>query len=171
MRWPLLLLLLGCGTPDAGVSDAGPVDATPLDAAGQGAAPRGAIAINEVFPAGAGEDWLELTNRSDTAVDLSGWFVSDAPDRLDHYLTLPAGTVLAPGAYLTVYADDGLPGEGLHAPFKLSRADGVVVLDDRGIVADQVLFLAADTGLSLARRPDGEGLFFALPPSFGTVNP
>ena len=43
------------------------------------------------------EEWIELFNRSDQAVDLSGWQLRDAVE-----FEFDAGTVLGPGEYLVV---------------------------------------------------------------------
>lgn len=43
------------------------------------------------------EEWIELHNRSDAAVDLSGWKFSQGVG-----FTFPAGTMMAPGDYLVV---------------------------------------------------------------------
>src|SRR6266508_3339671 len=87
-RFYLLVLLVAaaCGkeVPPADPADAGPPppDAAPV---AQGDEARGPVAINEVAsdsPAGT-PDWIEL--RAAEAVDLSGYYLSDAPDRLDHF--------------------------------------------------------------------------------------
>jgi Lamin Tail Domain len=169
-------LLAACGTETPPVTtasaDAGPPppDAAPV---AQGDEARGAVAINEVqssSPGGA-SDWIELRTTGTTAVDLTGYYLSDAPDRLDHFYRFPAGTTLAPGAYLVVLADNGKPGEGHHAPFKLSREDGVYLLDPDGQVIDSLLYLGVTDGRSLARHPDGAGRFFYAPATQGGANP
>ena len=154
----------GAATPDAPAVDAAP--------AGQGNAPSSDIAVNEVASAVFGsQDWLELVNRGSATVDLSGWFVSDAADRLDHYYEFPAGTTLAPGEYLIVWADEAAAGEGHHAPFELGEADAVFLLGATGLTIDAFIYLAGRDGRTLARVPDREGLFFPVAPSPGAANP
>ncbi|MCA9183080.1 MAG: lamin tail domain-containing protein, partial [Planctomycetales bacterium] len=46
------------------------------------------------------EQWVELYNKGDQPVDLSGWELSDAID-----YEIPSGTVLGPGEYLVVSND------------------------------------------------------------------
>lgn len=48
-------------------------------------------------------DWMELHNAGDFTVDLSMWEVRDGSDAYSY--TIPAGTTLAPGAYLVVAGD------------------------------------------------------------------
>jgi hypothetical protein len=172
----LATLVTACGSevPPAHLADAGPpgADAAPV---AQGDEARGLVAINEVASDSPGgtPDWIELRlgAAASAPLDLSGYYLSDAPDRLDHYYRFPAGTLLAPGAYLMVTADGGLAGAGHHAPFKLSREDGVYVIDPDGVVIDSLLFLGSQDGRSLARHPDGAGRFFYAAATPGAGNP
>lgn len=177
---PIALMLVACDPGDAAIgADGGLADAAIV---GQGSEATGDLVINEVAakPA-AGADWLEVFNRSDAAVDLCDFFVTDSLDRLDHYHHLggapPPGEcveqLLGPGAYLVVYADDDTPAGPDHAPFKLGLADEAHVVSTRGEAVDSLVFLHArtDEGLSLARVPNGEGLFWVGEPSQGGENP
>jgi hypothetical protein len=146
-----LALLIACDAADT------PPMTDAAAAVGQGNEPRGDVAVNEV--AFRGEDWVELTNRGAAAIDLSGWFLTDAADRLDHYYELPSGSILPPGAYLVV-----------PTPFGLGEADSVFVLGRTGLVVDAFLYLADDDDVVLARLPDRDGLFFSTSPTPGTVN-
>jgi Lamin Tail Domain len=159
-----VVLLAGCGD-HLPLADAGPPapDAAPQ---AQGDEAHAAVCINEVASDSPGtSDWIEL--HATATVDLSGYYLTDAPDRLDHFYRFPDGTTLAAGAYLTLHADGGATG----APFKLSREDGVYLLDPDGLVVDSLLFLGAKDGRSLARRPDGAGRFYYAAPSPGGANP
>ncbi len=176
---PLLLLLAACDPGDGGMgADAGVGDAGPV---GQGSEARGALVINEVSAKPtSGADWIELLNRSSDAVDLCDFFVTDSLDRLDHYHHLggappPAectSQLLEPGAYWIVYADDDVQLGPDHAPFKLGLADEAHVVSTRGEAIDSLVFLQAreDEGLTLARLPNGEGLFWVTEPSLGEAN-
>lgn len=171
------LCLGACGDNRAGppVADAGP-DAAP----GQGVAARGELAINEVAPRPeSGPDWIELINRSDQSIDLCDYFVSDSLDRLDHYLPLGGAASpdpcdpapLEPGQRLVITCDDDVAAGPDHAPFKLGADDQVHVIRYDGVAVDSLIYLvrSPDTA-SLARRPDGEGLFFPATPTPGEAN-
>lgn len=179
--WLALVAASACSAgplgPDAGLPDAAP----PV---GQGSEASAELVVNEVAPHPAsGADWIELVNRSDAPVDLCGYLLTDLSDRLDHYIGL--GGVLPPeecppqelaaGAYLVVWADDGAgAGDGaLHAPFKLGDADEVHILTVTGLGVDGLSYLypLVDEGPSLARQPDGSGLFYPAEPSPGAANP
>ncbi len=59
------------------------------------------VIFNEVHPAGkAGGDWLELHNRSEATVDLTGWLLTDAT----HNFRLPRAKISS-GDYLVICAD------------------------------------------------------------------
>ncbi len=61
------------------------------------------IVINEVLAnSGASSDWIELHNRTNAAVNIGGWFLSDSSSDLTKY-RIPPGTVVAPGGFLTFY--------------------------------------------------------------------
>lgn len=119
---------------------------------------------------GEHEDWIEFYNTGTEAVDLGGWFVTDNPDNLDKW-DFPAGTVLQPGGYLILWADEDSSQGPLHANFKLSGAGEVVMLlNAAGALVDEVTFGAQDVDLSLSRIPNGTGDFVIKNPTFGYNN-
>lgn len=65
------------------------------------------------------EEWIELFNRGDEAVDLGGWSLSDGVA-----FTFPEGTSLAPGAFLVVARD--------AAAMRAAHPDITVLGDLRG---------------------------------------
>jgi lamin tail-like protein len=163
-------LLAACGDNSATQPDAGS-DAAPI---AQGSEAESDLVVNELAPQG---DWVELHNRSESDIDLCDFFLTDSMDRLDHYLALGGAAppddcaphMMAAGAYLVIATDDG-SGEG-HAPFKLGLADEVHVALWTGEVVDGLLYImTGDAGQSLARQPDGAGLFFAAEPTPGEAN-
>lgn len=112
-------------------------------------------------PQGEYDDWIELKNTSDQTVDLAGMYLSDNPD---HPLKwpFPEGTLIEPGGYLLVWADeDGSDEPGLHANFRLA-ADGETVwlfdtIEQGHALLDSVTFEALDEDQCTGRYPDGEG--------------
>ena len=79
------------------------------------------------------EDWIELHNDSDSAVDLAGWYLTDDPADLRKW-RFPSTAATSPvpgGGHLIVFADDSLDGVvsgELHANFKLSAGGEYLAL-------------------------------------------
>ena len=132
------------------------------------------LVINELMasnstlldPQGDTDDWIELKNTSDTAIDLSGMYLSD--DRAEpRKWQFPVGTTIAGGGYLLIWADnDDGDSPGLHTNFKLSAGGESVVLSDidarDNAVIDSLDFPAQTTDVSYGRSPEGTGSFQAL---------
>jgi hypothetical protein len=137
------------------------------------------VVINELMasntttmadPNGEYDDWMELYNKGNAAADLGGWFLSDDPARPDKW-TFPAGTTLAPGAYLIVWCDENGMQPGLHANFKLSASGETVWLrNPAGTIVQEVAFGQQTTDQGYARVPNGTGNFRIQTPSFGANN-
>ena len=110
------------------------------------------------------EDWIELVNTSDQAVDVSGMYLSDKLTDPRQW-AIPANTSIAARGTLHIWADDD-PGDGpLHANFKLD-ADGeeVVLLDATGTyLLDHVAFGLQQPDISLARLVDGGQPWVSFP--------
>ena len=133
------------------------------------------IVINELMasntksladPQGENDDWIELHNVSDYAVNLSGMYLSDNQNNPRKW-QFPDGTQIGPGDYLIVWADeDGNAEPGLHANFKLSRNGETVMLvdtDQRGNqVLDVIKFEKQGEDVALGRVPNGTGDFKSL---------
>lgn len=91
------------------------------------------IRINEVESSGGTPgDWIELFNNSSEPVMLDGYTVKDADDA--HAYVLPAGSVVAPGAYLVL---DEVIGDAGHFHFGLGGADRVRLFDPAGGLVDE----------------------------------
>ena len=141
------------------------------------------VVINELMasntksladPQGDNDDWIELHNVSDYAVNLSGMYLSDNQNNPRKW-QFPDATQIAPGGYLIVWADeDGNAKSGLHANFKLSRNGETVMLVDTDQHGNQVLdvikFHAQGEDVALGRVPNGTGDFMSLEGTPGTQN-
>ena len=131
----------------------------------------GQVVINEVSAAnrnviqdnyGEREDWLELYNAGSSAVDLSGYFLSDRIDNPTKW-EIPAGVTIGPDDYLIVFASkrDEVSGGYLHADFKLTQTklDEVVsIANPAGLVLD-IYEITVPNKLdhSYGRSDDGTG--------------
>jgi hypothetical protein len=86
-----------------------------------------------VTAGGLHEDWIEIHNNSDVAVDLAGWFLTDDPANLRkwQFPTTAATSPLPGDGYLIVFADgavDGVVLGELHASFKLGSGGEFLAL-------------------------------------------
>jgi len=137
------------------------------------------IVINELMAdngttmaddAGEYDDWIELYNKGNETVDLTGYYITDNDWNLTKF-EIPAGTMMAPDSYLILWADeDGLQGP-LHANFKLSSSgETVTLLNSEGLIADQVIYTQQAEDLAFARNPNGTGAFMLQPPTFSVNN-
>ncbi len=101
------------------------------------------------------DDWIEVANAGASPIDLTGLGLVDHMDGSEEF-AFP-DTVLGPGEYIVVWADDE-PDEGdLHAPFKLDADGEDVYLLDGSVIVDQVTFPAMGADQSFGRWPDGTG--------------
>ena len=122
--------------------------------------------------AGEFDDWLELHNKSDAEVDLSGWLLSGGPRSAEAPFALAAGTRIDAGGYLLVWADDDPEQGDLHTDFKLARVgETLAVYQPSGEVADSITFPEQQADVSWARQPDGRGEWqAAVSPTPGASN-
>ncbi len=127
-----------------------------------------AIRVNEVLAFncttgpdehGDYDDWVELYNAGDAAIDLGGMHLSDDPGEPRKW-TIPAGVSVAAHGFVRFWCDEE-PGEGpLHADFKLSvGGEGVALFDtdsNGAVLIDYLSYptLAGDVGFG--RYPDGD---------------
>lgn len=142
----------------------------------------GPVVINEIMasnsstvrdPQGGFDDWIELHNTGTRPIDLAGMYLSDRFEDPRQWV-FPPSTVIPPGGYLVVWADeDTADSPGLHASFQLSAAGERVLLvdtDARGNgILDQVEYGAQREGVSLVRAPDAT--FRTGKPTPGAANP
>ena len=110
----------------------------------------GAVIVNEVLAAAAtpAGDFVELHNTTDAQLDLSGWYISDAPANLRRYRA-PAGTVVPAHGYLLI--------SGLDLGFDLPDTGGQVILssddgDNVGGYRESARFGAAVPGVGFGQH-------------------
>jgi hypothetical protein len=120
--------------------------------------------------AGELEDWIELYNNNSTAVDLSGFYLTDDATNLAKW-QFPVGATIAANSYMIVWADEDQDQGTLHANFKLSAAGEVVILSDAAQASvDSVTFGAQTANMGYARIPNGTGDFVSQLPTFNANN-
>jgi hypothetical protein len=129
------------------------------------------MARNSVIPDQNDEtdDWIEIHNGSDAAINLEGYFLSDGYNNRTKY-QFP-DTVIAAGGHIVVWADNQPFQEGLHAPFGLSGlGEKIVLCNPDTVVLDFFEFGDMDNQSSYGRYPNGHGPFRYATPSPGLTN-
>ncbi len=121
------------------------------------------MAINDTTIAdnyGEFDDWIEITNSGSSSINLSNHFLTD--DISEPFKFAFPDTVINPGEYFIVWADDD-PGQGsMHADFKLTSAGEEVFLLYSLMVIDDVEFPPLQTDVSYGRWPDATGAWEIL---------
>lgn len=138
-----------------------------------GIGPQRSVVINEVLahtdpPL---EDAIELYNNLDTAVDISGWFISN--ERSEPFkFQIPAGTIIKPHGFKVIYEYQFNNAASTNAfTFNSAHGDEAVLLSNGTpmIWMDATSFDASENGYSFARYPNGTGpLVIQSDLSFGT---
>ena len=137
------------------------VPLTVFAAAPASAAVGDQIRINEV--SSDPDDWIELTNTGSSAVDLSGWLLSDNARLTDatHLQTIAAGTTVQPGGFVRIdYTAAGF-GKGDEAN---------LYLPDSATLVDTTTWPAGVHATTWGRCADGIGAFQATTPTPAAAN-
>lgn len=120
--------------------------------------------------AGDHDDWIELYNNTEDAIDLSDVYLSDKGDNLQKW-QFPFGTSIETDGYLVIWADEDGDQPGLHANFKLSKSGESIYLSNAdGSIIDSLNFGEQTTNVPEARVPNGTGNFVQQPATLGTNN-
>lgn len=89
---------------------------------------------------GEREDWVELYNMGATAVNLTGYFLSDKETNLDKW-EIPTGTI-APNDYVMVFCSgrNAISGNELHPNFRLTQTknEWIILSNPSGVVMDSI---------------------------------
>ncbi len=116
------------------------------------------------------DDWIEFYNNGSSSIDLEGFFLSDDADELMQW-PFPAGTAIAAGDYLIVWADNDDTQTGLHANFKLSAsAESLFLVNAAGEIVDEVTYFDQTEDISYGRFPNGIGNFQLMSPTHDAEN-
>ncbi|MBN2492258.1 MAG: CotH kinase family protein [Planctomycetes bacterium] len=110
------------------------------------------------------EDWIELVNTGTAAVDISGFYLTDKPDKPTKW-ALPANTVLQPGATLLVWADEDTGDGPYHANFKLAAAGESIQFFDRDgkTLLDVITFGPQSSDISTGRLAGYKSVWATFP--------
>lgn len=111
-------------------------------------------------------DWVELTNISDSAIDLSGYYLSDDPGKPQQF-QLP-DKILDPGESTVIICsgDTSLTGRYTHAPFTLSYDECWVYLTGSdGTLTDYIRIFDVPYRASVGRIAGENGTYYFSTPT------
>jgi hypothetical protein len=161
-KWATLLTLLPAMLLFACGCDMKPVDTTNPPPTG------GSIVVNEFLASnssqgmdehGEHDDWIELYNRSDHAIDLAGYAVTDNLGDHRKYV-IPSGsptiTTIPARGFLLIWCDSQVDQGPLHTGFNLSAGgEDIGIYDPSGDAVAEMTYLAQSSDVSYGRTTDG----------------
>jgi len=136
--------------------------------------------INEIMAAnsstvsdqdGEYDDWVELYNGATTAINLTGFYLSDNENDVMKW-SFPSGATIQPNDYLIIWCDTaGVTQSGLHTTYRLSADQEEVYLSDpTGNVIDAVHYVNMPTDKAYARVPNGTGIMQYQDHTYDDIN-
>ncbi len=137
----------------------------PLSEAGKAQQGCHPVCVNEVSASngcyineyGKKNDWVELYNTTDEDIDVEGMYLTDNLEKQTKYRISGPNTIIPAHGYLLVWCDNlATTSRGIHAPFKLASAGGIVALTAADFSWMDVLeYTAHDANSTVGRYPDG----------------
>ena len=121
------------------------------------------------------EDWIELYNDSNVAVDISAWHLSDKETKPEKW-EIPAGTIIPANGFLVFLCSgrDGFFNNEYHTNFKLAQTkpgEFVLLSDVNANVIDVFSLEPTLVEHAHCRTTDGSDTWMiCTAPSFGTTN-
>ncbi|MEM9819521.1 MAG: CotH kinase family protein [Bacteroidota bacterium] len=134
--------------------------------------------INEIVPGGTDftdetgdfEDWVEIYNGGNTAVNIGGLFLTDSYSNLTKW-QISAPRTIPPNGFAVIFADKEPFQGGLHADFNLEasgeRLALVQLLDGNFSIIDSISFPSVPFKASYGRETDGSNTWI----TFGQITP
>jgi hypothetical protein len=120
------------------------------------------VVLNEVVSSNGGSlrdldgdapDWIELVNRGDQLIELTGWTITDDPARPARWVF--PDVALGAGDYLLLYASGKDRQDALHLNFSIS-ADGepLLLFNDQGTLVDSIVVPPLARDVAWGRLPE-----------------
>ena len=138
-----------------------------------------AVVINELLASNSNstadanneyDDWIELYNTTNTAVDLSGYYLSNDAENIQKW-SFPEGTIIEANDYLMIWADKDLDQPGLHTSFKLTKSGATLFFSNvQETILDETTFTAQVSDVSWGRYENGTGPFIQMSPTYKSKN-
>ncbi len=115
------------------------------------------------------DDWVELHNNTSSAINLTGYYLSDNKDTLTKW-QIPAQSIAA-NDYVIFWTDKDFIQGANHTNFQLTKnGESLYLVNPTGNIIDQVTYTHMPTDLSYSRFPNGRGPFIIKEPTFKANN-
>ena len=136
------------------------------------------LALNDACctdPNGEYDDYIELYNYGNEAVDIGGYLITDNIGDYENYHQIPIGndsTIIQPGEIIVLWADKDSEQGVLHLEIKLSGSGEqiAIFMPDSNTVVDTLTYGEQTTDVSYGRYPDGSDTWQPMNPTPGTSN-
>ncbi|MDR1620604.1 MAG: lamin tail domain-containing protein [Clostridiales bacterium] len=148
-----LMLVFSLDEGDANLPSSGGIRLNEIMSSNKGAVPDG----NGNFP-----DWIELRNTSSNDINISGYGLSDDKLVVAKWV-FPTGTTVPADSYILVFCSGSSEDGVLHANFKISATDEIVLTNATGQAIDSIALRAAGSNYTLARDENGNWVEMASP--------
>ncbi len=124
------------------------------------------------------DDWIEIFNNSQFAIDLGGLYLSDDTDNPLNYQipnNEPSATTILPDSFIVLWADNDTATGALHLGFNLRRSGEsisiVQKINGQLNFIDSLTYSGQTTDISSGRIPDGSNNWHLFPvPTPGVSN-
>ena len=122
------------------------------------------------------DDYIEIYNPGDEPADIGGLFITNALGNVDEYFQIPSGndsTIIDPGGFLLLWADEESEQGVLHVGIELGSGDGEQVglyLADFTTVVDTLTYIEQTADVAFGNYPDGSGYWLYMNPTPGESN-
>ena len=108
------------------------------------------------------DDWIELYNAGDEAIDIGGLYLSDDKDKPAIWkipVISPYTTTIVPESFLLLWADGDTSQGILHLGFQLNKSGETIsitqIVNDESILIDSIKYSEQISDVSMGRFPDG----------------
>jgi len=136
------------------------------------------LALNDACctdPNGENDDYIELYNYGNEAVNIGGYIITDNIGNYENYHQIPIGndsTIIQPGEIILLWADKDSEQGVLHLEIKLSGSGEqiAIFMPDSNTVVDTLSYGEQTVDVSYGRFPNGSDTWQQMNPTPGTSN-
>ena len=116
---------------------------------------------------GENEDWIEIYNQTDKAIDLNGWYLSDSMAYSQKW-AFPDSATIEPGESMLIFASGNnfVDKKGyMHTNFSLNKYNQTIVLSKENVIMDTLDYgmMKGDTSIGINNPTDITKYYYKSP--------